>query len=153
MDYADFNATINSILHNEPIQTFEESLNNYTRYRSGKMTADVLTMVWKYAESGMVITDSDGMILSVNDALCAMTNTGEHTLIGSGLTDLFDNTVDHTPLLSMYSYQLRNNSGAARGKHYIQFRTGESILADISMHRLVDEADEIFVFMEFRALK
>ena len=153
MDYADFNATINSILRNEPLQSFDESLKNYSRYRSGRITADVLSMVWKYAESGMVITDSDGMILSVNDALCTMTNTDEHALIGSGLAELFDNTVDHTPLLSMYSNQLHINGGSARGRHYIQFRSGESILAEISTHRLVDDADEVFVFMEFRALK
>lgn len=153
MDYADFTATINSILRNEPLQSFDESLKNYAHYRSGKLTADVLAMVWKNTDSGMVITDSDGMILSVNDALCAMTNTGEEALIGSGLTDLFDTTVNHTSLLTMYSNQLHNHGGSARGKHYIQFRSGESTLAEISMHRLVDEADEVFVFMEFRTLK
>jgi PAS domain S-box-containing protein len=153
MDYAEFNATINSILRNEHLPSIDESLMNYAHYRSGKITADVLAMVWKNADSGMVITDSDGMILSVNDALCAMTNTNEHTLIGSGLTGLFDNTVDHSPLLSMYANQLHNTGGAARGKHYLQFASGESILAEISIHRLVDEADEVFVFMEIRVLK
>lgn len=152
MDYADFKATINSILRNEPLLSFDETLNNYSRYRSGKLTADVLTMVWKYAVNGMVITDSDGKILSVNDAFCILANTGEKDLIGSGMTELFDNAVDHTPLFEMYSNQLHSNNGAAKGKHYIQFRTGESSIAEITMHRLVDEADEVFIFMEFYKL-
>ncbi|MHB1050960.1 MAG: PAS domain-containing protein [Bacteroidota bacterium] len=153
MDYGDFNATINSILRNEPLQKFDESLNNYVRYRSGKLTADVLSMVWKYADNGMIITDSDGKILSVNDAFCILANTDEKAVIGSGFTDLFDDTIDHTPLYSMYSNQLHSSNGAARGEYYIQFRTGESRVAEIIIHRLVDEADEVFMFIEFYKMK
>lgn len=150
MDQSDFKATLNSIFRNSSLPSYDESLTNYARYRSGSVTADVLSLAWKNSDSGMVITDNDGKIVSVNTAFCAMAKSAENLLIGTGLTDIFDNTVDHTPLFSMYSRQRQRNGGAARGKHYIQFTSGGSFVADISAHRLSDDADEVFVFMEFR---
>lgn len=142
--------TVNAILYNRPVETSEESLTNYTRYRMGRITADLLDMVWRSTGCAMMITDSDGLIITVNDAFCALSKLKSQEVIGTPMHGLFDRSVDHTAFFDMHAQQVWKQNSTTVGEHYIQFNSGRSVTGEIITHRLVDKADEVFVFTEYR---
>ncbi len=141
---------IYSILQNHPQQQFTETLNNYSHYRSEKITPDLLEMVWNRATDGMLLTDSDGIIVSVNDAFCSLVNMKENELLRLPFTVIYDRTADRNRIFEEFQENVRNNSFAAKIEKKLQFNSGQTVYVEMLTSTLTDEADEVFILTEFR---
>ncbi len=150
MDKSTVPNKVNSILENQPQEQFAETLNNYSQYRSEKITPDLLEMVWNRATDGMLLTDSDGIIVSVNDAFCTMVHMKENELLRLPFTVIYDHSVDRTKIFEEYRYNIRNNSFDTKIEKHLQLNSGKNIHAELLTSPLIDEAEELYILTEFR---
>ncbi|MFA5834094.1 MAG: PAS domain S-box protein [Bacteroidota bacterium] len=141
---------IYSILQNVPVDQFAESLNNYTHYQSHKITPDILEMVWDRTVDGMLLTDSDGIIIAVNAAFCSLVNMEEDELKGLPFTVIYDRTVDRAQVFEEYKERVQRKNFTAKAEKKLQFNSGQIVFAEVSTSLLVDDAQEAFVLTEFR---
>ncbi len=141
---------VHSILKNEPQQNAAESIHNYLHYRSEKISYDLLEMVWDRTNDGMLLTDSDGMIVAVNEAFCIMVNMQESELMKLPFTVIYDRNMDRRQIFDEYKINVTNSSFQKKYEKRLALSSGQSLYAEVLTSILVDEANETFVLTEFR---
>lgn len=143
-------AKVISILQNEPQIQSEESLSNYSFYRSERVTTDLLEMVWDHTHDGMLLTDSDGTIVAVNEAFCAMSGMNEPDLVNLPFIVFLHHTIDRGVVMEEYKRQVKERSLTQRYETELHFSGGRRMDAEVITSVLVDSADEVFVLTEYR---
>ncbi|MFZ4621878.1 MAG: PAS domain S-box protein [Bacteroidota bacterium] len=150
MNESSVSGKIHSILQNEPQTHAAESIHNYLHYRSEKISYDLLEMVWDRTSDGMLLTDSDGMIVAVNHAFCAMVNMRESELLKLPFTVMYDRNMDRRQIFDEYKINVTNNSFVKKYEKRIALSSGQSLYAEVLTSILMDDANESFVLTEFR---
>lgn len=150
MNQSTVSGKILSILQNEPQQRNSETLQNYLHYRSERISYDLLEMVWDKTHDGMLLTDSDGIIVAVNEAFCSLVNMQESELLKLPFTVIFDRNMDRRQIFDEYKINATNNSFAQKIERQLQLSSGQSIFVEILTSVLIDGANETFVLTEYR---
>jgi PAS domain S-box-containing protein len=150
MNQSSVQSKIYSILQNQPQERFAESITNYTHYHSEKITPDLLEMIWDRATDGMLLTDSDGIIVSVNAAFCAMTSMDDQELIGLPFTVIYDRSIDRSKVFEEYQENVRCKNFKPKVEKNLLFNSGQNAYVEMMNSTLVDDAQEVFILTEFR---
>ncbi len=150
MNDSSLTGKIYSILKNEPQVRVAESVSNYLHYQSEKITPDLLQMVWDKASDGMLLTDSDGITVAVNDAFCAMVKMEESELTNLPFTVIYDSTIDRKKLFDTYRNNVQLGKFVEKREECIPLSSGTEIVVEVLTTLLTDEAQERFVLTEFR---
>lgn len=155
MNQSSISGKIHSILSNQPQlpsqPQVQESVARYTHHQpSSRVTQDLLEMVWDRTQDGMLLTDSDGVIVAVNNAFCSLTRMAEQEMIGFPFTVIFDQEMDRKGIFDRYIEQVQNGDVPRKVEQELWFHAGHTVVAEISTSSLTDDADETFVLSEFR---
>lgn len=141
---------VQAILHSTPQHGTSESLKNYLHYRSEKISYDLLAMVWDRTNDGMLLTDSDGLIVAVNDAFCSMVHMEETELVKLPFTVIYDRQTDRRRIFEDYKINVTNNSFPTKTEKRIPLSSGHTLFAEVLTSVLTDAASETFVLTEYR---
>lgn len=139
-----------SILQNDQQDGFAESINNYIHYQSEKITPDLLELVWEHTNDGMLLTDSDGIIVAVNTAFCSLVNMKENELLKLPFTVIYDKSVDRKQIFEEYKKIAAQNNYSSIEETNFYFNSGRSVTVEKMTTTLVDAAHEAYVLSEFR---
>ncbi|MCK9409292.1 MAG: PAS domain S-box protein [Bacteroidetes bacterium] len=150
MNQSSLSTKIYSILSNQPQVQVQESLSQYSQQRATRVTPDLLEMIWDRTQDGMLLTDSDGIIVAVNAAFCSLTKMTEQELVGFPFTVIYDSSVDRKNLFDTYLEQVQKRSVPKKFEQELHLNSGESLFVDVITSTLVDGALEVFVLTEFR---
>lgn len=150
MNQSSVASKIYSILQNEPQVQATESITNYLQYHSTNMTPDLLELVWNRANDGMALTDSDGILVAVNDAFSAFVKMEHRDLIGSPFTVIYDPMIDRDGLMHEFREKIRTNNFAVTTEQNILLRHGDCVFVELSTSVLVDDAQEMFILTAYR---
>ena len=150
MNESSVSGKVHSILQNQPQSDSPETIHNYLHYRSEKISYDLLEMVWDRTNDGMLLTDSDGMIVAVNEAFCTMVNMRESELVKLPFTVIYDRNMDRRQIFEEYKINVTNNSFVQKYEKRLALSNGQSLYVEVLTSMLTDEANETFVLTEYR---
>lgn len=143
---------IYSILKYRSEERNEDTFNFIHRSKSEMVSHDLLGMVWERATNGLLLTDSDGIIIAVNTAFCSMVNMGANELKGALFTVIYDKTLDRKQMFDEYFTQVQTQTIVRKEEKDLRFNSGHCVKAEIFTSILTDDADESFVLREFREI-
>lgn len=150
MNQSSLSTKIYSILSNEPQVQVQESISHYANHHADRVTPDLLEMIWDRSQDGMLLTDSDGMIVSVNAAFCSMMRMSEQELISFPFTVIYDSRADRKKIFDTYIEQVRMNRIPKKYEQELLLQTGDRLFVEIITSTLIDDAQELYVLTEFR---
>jgi PAS domain S-box-containing protein len=150
MNQSSLSTKIYSILSNEPQVSLPESLTHYSQHRNERVTPDLLEMIWDKTQDGMLLTDSDGLIVAVNAAFCALTKLSEPELIGFPFTVMYDSRADRKKIFDTYIELVQLGTIPEKYEQEIHLTSGENVFVEIIATTLVDDAQELYVLTEYR---
>jgi PAS domain S-box-containing protein len=150
MNQASFSAKIYSILSNEPQVHLPESVAQYSREPKEQITPDLLELVWDKTQDGMLLIDSDGLIVAVNAAFCSLMKMSELELIGFPFTVIYDSRADRKKIFDQYIDQVKQGTLPKKYEHELYLNSGENVFVEIITSMLIDAAQETYVLAEYR---
>ncbi len=143
---------IYSILKYRSEERNEDTFNIISKYYPEKISHDLLEMVWDRAVNGLLLTDSDGIIIAVNKAFCSLVKMEEYKLKKALFTDIYDQTLDRDRIFDEYFSQVQNRTVVRKEEKSLRFNSGHCVKAEIYTSILTDDADESFVLREFHEI-
>ena len=122
------------------------------RRRSSVTTVseDILQLVWNNTGDGMCITDSDGIIVSVNPSFCSLIHMSETELIGKEFTVMYSPDVEKDKLRAIYFRTLASGSYQKKYEKSFHLHDDTTIEIEITKTELVDDAEEHYLLTEYR---
>jgi PAS domain S-box-containing protein len=150
MSQTSLTTKIYSILGNQPQVEIPETISHYSHYHTDRVTPDLLEMVWDRTQDGMLMTDSDGVIVAVNAAFCSMMKMREQELVGFPFTVMYDGRSDRKRIFETYLERVKLGSIPKKYEQEFRLNSGQTLDVEIITSTLTDDADEVFVLTEFR---
>ncbi len=135
--------------HREYTQ-IDESIAHYSNANISHVTPDLLEMIWDRTQDGMLLTDSDGLIVAVNAAFCGLTGMTEMELVGFPFTVIYDSTTDRKTIFDTYLDLVRAQQIPKKYEQELHLNSGQRVYAEILTSTLVDDAQEVYVLTEYR---
>lgn len=150
MHTSSFSTNYNELFNHQEKTQVAESISHYANANITHVTPDLLEMVWDRTQDGMLMTDSDGLIVAVNAAFCALTNMNEHELVGFPFTVIYDGDTDRKAIFDTYLELVRLQQIPKKYEQELHLNSGRRVFVEIITSTLVDEAQEVYVLTEYR---
>ena len=90
----------------------------------------LLESVWENATEAMRITDSVGLIVTVNGAFCRLVGMAREELIGEPFTAVLDNSVDPSVLMDTYCKRFRDRSVEPIMNRRLRFKMRDEVFVE-----------------------
>ncbi|NUN69172.1 MAG: PAS domain S-box protein [Bacteroidetes bacterium] len=141
---------ITSLMNDRERTQVAESIEHYSNAGLSRVTPDLLEMVWDRTQDGMLLTDSDGLIVAVNAAFCGLTGMSEQELVGFPFTVIYDSTTDRKAVFDTYLELVRSQRIPRKYEQELHLNSGHCVEVEIITSTLVDDAQETYVLTEYR---
>lgn len=110
----------------------------------------LLQSVWTNSSDSMRVTDSQGLIVAVNDAYCRFAGMQRGELIGELFTVVYDRSIDPARLVETYRRRFEEKSVEPLMSRQIHLANGKEPYVEISNSYIEGNAGEKFVLSMFR---
>jgi PAS domain S-box-containing protein len=105
----------------------------------------LMKSVWKNSVDSMRVTDSEGIIVAVNDAYCRFVGMQPGELIGKTFTIVYDGSTDPARLVEKYCRRFKEKSVEPLMGRQIHLRNGKEAYVEISNSYIKGSAGEAFL--------
>lgn len=92
----------------------------------------LLESVWLNSSDAMRITDSEGIIVAVNDTYCRLVSVQMEQLVGEPFTVVYDSSVNPSSLLAKYRKRFKERNVEPLMNRQIRLRNGKEIFVEAS---------------------
>ena len=116
---------------------------------TGPDFSDLLESVWKNSSDAMRITDSDGVIVAVNDAYCRFACMQRGALLGKLFTVVYDQSIDHPRFVETYCRRFSERSVEPLMSRQIQMANGKEAYVETSNSFIEGGDGETYVLSLF----
>lgn len=111
----------------------------------------LLKHIWEQSVDGMRLTNSDGVILSVNEAFCRMIELERSALEGFDITVMYDTSHDNGQrILNRYSENFHSRQLQSIRESPLKLLSGRTIFVEVSDSFIETQNGETCLFSVFR---
>ena len=110
----------------------------------------LLESVWTNSSDFMRVTDSEGVIVAVNDAYCQFVGMQRGELIGKLFTIVYDQSIDPSRLIESYCRRFSERSVEPVMNRQVKLANGAGVYVETSNSFIEGSAGETFVLSVFR---
>jgi diguanylate cyclase (GGDEF)-like protein/PAS domain S-box-containing protein len=126
---------------NGEVQGFFVLITNITELRKADGKVRLLASVFSATSEGIMVTDANSNIISVNPAFCTLTGYSDEEVLGKPVSIL--NSGRHDSIFFQHMYQQLRSSGEWQGKVWNQRKDGQHFLAKLTLSSIKNHVDEV----------
>lgn len=126
---------------NGEVQGFFVLITNITELRKADGKVRLLANVFNATSEGIMVTDANSNIISVNPAFCTITGYSDEEVLGKPASIL--NSGRHDVIFFQHMYQQLRSSGEWLGQVWNKRKGGQHFLAKLTLSSIKNHVDEV----------
>ncbi len=126
---------------NGEVQGFFVLITNITELRKADGKVRLLASVFSATSEGIMVTDANSQIISVNPAFCTLTGYSDEEVLGKPVSIL--NSGRHDSMFFQHMYQQLCSSGEWHGNVWNKRKDGQHFLAKLTLSSIKNHVDEV----------